>query len=112
MTIKVSDSQLYLLTEAVKDKLKEARSEAEDYFYTSAPDRSGDWADLYRLLRSIDKHQEKQRPKIHRGRNLRRFFKRFKRQVQRLNSQRASTIINTPSRWDYLKHALTGWMSK
>jgi hypothetical protein len=84
MIIQVNNRQLAMLVRAVKLGLEEARSEAEDIFYTGAPDKSGDWADLFRLLRSINKHQKKLRPKRHGGRISKRRVASIGRALARL----------------------------
>jgi hypothetical protein len=116
MTIKVNNQQLEMLVSAVKDGLWEARSEARDYFYTGAPDCSGKWADLYRILRSIHKHQKKQTPTRHWGRIAKRratsVGRRLAHMVQLARAQEELTPIDTPNRWDQLKQTLTGWLNR
>jgi hypothetical protein len=81
MTIKVNNWQLSLLKEAVRDKMRQARSLA---FVRNGPPWNPEypWRELHTLLRSIEKHRARMRPKTHDARLLRRHRKRFAKLTQ------------------------------
>jgi len=104
MTIKVNNQQLSMLISVVNDQHVYARHDP-DYFYSTGYE-SSDWADLFRILRSIDKHQEKQQPKRYPHRRRKRILKSLVRQfgAQILEIE---PPIKAPTRWEQLRHSFS-----